>query len=326
MRDFIHYSAYSIEEALSLLDRLKGNGKLNAGGTDLLSVLKGDILPDYPEAIINIKTIPDLDYIREDSDVIKIGAMARLSDICRSPLVNEKHTVLAQAALAVGSPQIRAVATLGGNLCQDVRCWYYRYPIGIGGPMKCARKGNGPCLAVKGDNRYHAIMNGKRCFAVCPSDTAVALVALDARIIIAGPDGQRAMTPSDFYSPMGNALGPKEMLREIEIPTRTGTSQQTFLKFTLRKPIDFAIVSVASVLTVNNGVCTDARLVLGAVAPGPVRARVAEKVLIGRPVTTDLAEEAAVTALAGAKPLSKNSYKIKIAQTLVRRAITGEPE
>jgi xanthine dehydrogenase YagS FAD-binding subunit len=218
------------------------------------------------------------------------------------------------------------VATLGGNLCQDVRCWYYRYPRGIGGPIPCARKGKGACLAVKGDNRYHAILNGKKCFAVCPSDTAVALEALDARIIVTGPDGDRAVSPADFFTPLRNALGPNELVREIEIPARTAVGEQRFLKFTLRKPIDFAIVSVASVLTIEKGICTEARIVLGAVAPGPVRATAAEKVLVGRPITEDLAKAAAETALIGAKPLGKNAYKVNVARTLVKRAIMGEPE
>ena len=126
--------------------------------------------------------------------------------------------MLAEAARSVASPQIRNAATIGGNLCQDVRCWYYRYPRHIGGPIQCMRKGNGPCLAVRGDNRYHAIMGGKKCFAVCPSDTATALAALDAQVVITGPKGDRKIAVTDFYNPLGNALQNNEMVREIEIP------------------------------------------------------------------------------------------------------------
>jgi xanthine dehydrogenase YagS FAD-binding subunit len=326
MRDFAHHDVQSINEAIRLLVAYKGKAILNAGGTDLLSVLKGDILPDYPEALVNIKTIPDLDYIRMDGDGVKIGALTRLCALCSSPLLTPAYSVLTEAAFSVAGPQIRNVATLGGNLCQDVRCWYYRYPSGIGGPIPCARKGKGACLAVKGDNRYHAILNGKKCFAVCPSDTAVALEALDARIIVSGPDGDRAVSPADFFTPLRNALGPSELVREIEIPARTAVSQQRFLKFTLRKPIDFAIVSVASVLTIENGVCIGARIVLGAVAPGPLRVPAAEEVLVGRPISAELAQTAAKTALIGARPLGKNAYKIQVAQTLVKRAILGESE
>jgi xanthine dehydrogenase YagS FAD-binding subunit len=326
MRNFVHYDARSISEAVNLLAKYKGRAKLNAGGTDLLSVLKDDILPEYPHAIVNIKTIGDLDYIKEEAGVLRIGSLARLFDVGRSPLVTERFPLLAKAALAVGNPQIRKMATLGGNLCQDVRCWYYRYPNGIGGAIQCARKGKGPCLAVKGDNRYHAIMNGKKCFAVCPSDMAVALAALDARVIINGIQRERAMTTTDFFNPMGNGLGTDEMVREVEIPIPAMRSHQTFLKFTLRKSIDFAIVSVATVMTLEEKVCTGARIALGAIGPGPVRAEAAEKALVGRTINADTAAQTAAAALAGAKPLSKNAYKVEIAKTLIKRAVLGDTE
>jgi xanthine dehydrogenase YagS FAD-binding subunit len=313
--------ARTIDEACELLDRFQGRAKLNAGGTDLLSVLKGDILPEYPEAVINMKTIPGLDYIKEDEDVLRIGALARLSDITRSSMIKERYGLLAEAVLSVGSPQIRNVATLGGNLCQDSRCWYYRYPRHIGGPIQCLRKGNGPCLAVKGDNRYHAILKGRKCFSVCPSDTAVALTALDAKITIAGLKGERRVAVEDFYHPLGNILERSEMIKEIEIPGKTSSIGQKYLKFTLRKPIDFAIVSVAGVITLKNKTCSDARIVLGAVAPMPYRAESAEETIIGKAITEGLASNAAEKALKEAKPLSMNGYKIEIARTLVKRVI-----
>lgn len=321
MRDFAHYNARSVDEAVALLGRYKSKAKINAGGTDLLSILKDDILPTYPGVIVNIKTIPDLDYIREEGETLMIGALVRLSDVARSPLVNDKYAVMAQAARAVASPQIRNTATIGGNLCQDVRCWYFRYPDSIGGRVMCARKGSGPCLAVKGDNRYHAIMNGRKCFAVCPSDVAVALAALDADVLITGPKGERTVTPEHFFNPLGNALAADEMVRAIRVPARKAAGQQVFLKFTLRKPIDFAIVSVATVVTLEGGVCTDARIVLGAIGPAPVRATEAEGMLIGRCLSEEIAGKTAEAALKGAKPLSKNTYKVQIAQTLVERAI-----
>jgi len=325
MRNFAHYDANSIDEACAVLGEYEGQARLNAGGSDLLAVLKGDILPDYPEAIINIKTIPGLDYIREDGDLIRIGALTRLYSLERSGLLNDKYSLLTEAAHSVASPQIRSMATLGGNICQDTRCWYYRYPRNIGGPIQCLRKGSGACLAVKGDNRYHAIMGGKKCFAVCPSDIAVALAAFDGRLIIAGPKGERSVAVADFFHPLGNDLAMDEMVREIEIPARRVPSRQTFLKFTLRKPIDFAVVSVASIITVEQGICTDARLVLGAIAPFPVRAKAAEEMLIGKQISEEISVVAAEEALAGSKPLSKNAYKVQIAKTLVKRAVMGEP-
>jgi len=259
--------------------------------------------------------------IVESKGTLRIGALTKLSALVNSPLLNERYPALAEAARSVATPQIRNAATIGGNLCQDVRCWYYRYPRHIGGPILCARKGKGPCLAVKGDNRYHAVMGAKKCFAVCPSDTAVTLAALDALINIVGPEGERRIAVTDFYHPLGNSLKRGEMVTGVEMPSVEEESKQAFLKFTLRKPVDFAIVSVATVITVKAGVCTDAHIALGAVAAGPVRATKAEKSLVGRPVDEKAASDAAEAALAGAKPLNMNAYKIEIAKTLVKRAI-----
>jgi len=321
MRTFTHISAATIDEACSLLRKYKGKAVLNAGGTDLLLTLKGEHLFEYPEAVIDIKTIDGLDSISENEDGLKIGALAKLSAITRSPLVRNGYGALAEAALTVATPQIRNAGTIGGNLCQDVRCWYYRYPRHIGGPITCLRKGKGPCLAVAGDNRYHAIIGGKKCFAVCPSDTAVALAAMDGKIRIASARGERTVPVADFFDPLGNGLKSGEMVISVEVPKIKGTAKQTFLKFTLRKPVDFAIVSVASVILQDKGVCADARIALGAVAPGPVRAEKAEETLKGKSITPELAAEAAEQALADAKPLSMNAYKVEIAKTLVKRAI-----
>jgi len=321
MRPFMHFNAGTVKEACKLLAKYDGRAVLNAGGTDLLGTLKGENLFVHPEAVVNIKTIAGLDKIVESKGTLRIGALTKLSALVNSTLLNKRYPALAEAARTVATPQIRNAATLGGNLCQDVRCWYYRYPRHIGGPILCARKGKGPCLAVRGDNRYHAVMGGKKCFAVCPSDTAVALAAIDAQIQIAGPEGERKMAVTGFYGPLGNSLKHGEMVTGVEVPSVEKESMQAFLKFTLRKPVDFAIVSVATVITVKGGVCTDARIALGAVAPGPVRAKKAEEILVGRPIDEKAAADATEAALAGAKPLSMNAYKIVIAKTLVKRAI-----
>src|SRR5512145_1179681 len=323
MRSFTHIHARTIEEAFTLLQKYKGKARLNAGGTDLLGLLKDEFLPDYPEAIIDIKTIPDLDYIKMDGNVLRIGALAKLTDIIKSSLIKSRWGALVEAARSVASPQIRNTATVGGNLCQDVRCWYYRYPRHIGGPIQCLRKGSGPCLAVRGDNRYHAIMGGKKCFAVCPSDTATVLAALDAQITIAGPNGERKLRVPDFYTPLANVLEKDEILREIEVPNSTDPTAQKFLKFTLRKNIDFAIVSTASAITFKDDICVDARIALGAVAPKPFRARTAEEFLKNKKIDEETAVEAARLALENAKPLSRNAYKVTIAETFVKRALLG---
>ena len=310
-----------MDEALSLLRDHQGRAKLIAGGTDLLGTLKDDILPDYPEALINIKTIPGLDKIQENEEGLRIGPSAKLAEIARSPVIKKKYPVLSQAAESVATPEIRNMATLGGNLCQDTRCWYYRYPHEMGGRILCYRKGSGPCHAVKGDNRYHAIMGGKACFAVCPSDMAVALSALDASLKIAGPEGERDVLIKDYYNVLGSLIQPDEFLIEVHVPQLPEPAKQNFIKFTLRKPVDFAIASVASVIMAEDGVCNDARLVLGAVAPTPVRATDAEEAVKGKAIDSKTAERAAVAAVAGAKPMSMNAYKLEITKALVKRAL-----
>ncbi len=328
MKSFRHIDAKTVSEACRLLGKHRGKARIIAGGTDLLGVLKDRILPSYPEVIISIKTIPKLDYVKEDKHGLKIGALTTLADIAGSPVVKEKYKVLAEAADGVGSPQIRNMATLAGSLCQEVRCWYYRYPHQIGGRMICLRKGSGRCLALAGDNRYHAIMQGKgeekRCFAVCPSDTAVALTALDARISIAGLKKNRIVPVRDFFTTLGNVLKFGEMVTEIQVPAPSGRTKQTFLKSTLRKPIDFAIVSVASVLYLRDGTCEKASIAMGAVAPVPIRAETAERIIKGKAINPEIAAEAAEAAVANAKPLSMNAYKVEIAKTLVKRAIYSE--
>ncbi len=321
MKTFKHINAKTLDEACKLLKGYGGKAVLIAGGTDLLGILKDRILPHYPEVLVNIKTIPGLDYMKEDAKGLKIGALTALSDIVKSPVIQEKYKVLAEAARAVATPQIRNMATLGGNLCQEVRCWYYRYPQYVGGRMLCLRKGSGPCLAVSGDNRYHAILGGKRCFAVCPSDTAVALTALRAKIHITGQRKNRILPVEDFFTTLGNVLEPGEMVTEIRAPRPLEKAKQTFLRFTLRKPIDFAIVSVASIITLEDGICKDASIALGAVAPVPVRALKAEGFIKGRIIDSKTAKEAAEAAVIGAKPLSMNAYKIEQTKILVQRAI-----
>jgi xanthine dehydrogenase YagS FAD-binding subunit len=321
VKAFKHFNATSVDEAIALMRSFKGHANLIAGGTDLLGVLKDEILPDYPEAIINIKTIPGLADIEEKGEGLKIGALTKLVDVVAHPLVRKKYPILSKAAEAVATPEIRNMATLGGNLCQDTRCWYYRYPHHMGGRIICYRKEKGPCQAVKGDNRYHAIMGGKVCFAVCPSDTAIALTALDAKLEIRGLQKVRRVSVDDFFTTRGNILEPDELLTHIEILNPAAGVRQEFLKHTLRKPVDFAIASAAAVVTMKAGICKDARIVLGAVAPTPVRAVDSEKFLKGKVASEKAIAAAAEAAVKGAKPMRMNAYKVEITKTLVRRAL-----
>ena len=187
--------------------------------------------------------------------------------------------------------------------------------------MVCRRKGRGPCFALKGDNRYHAILGAKTCFAVCPSDTAIALTALGAEIRVRGRVSSRRVPVDKFFTPMGNCLKQGEMVSGINIPRPPKGARQVFIKFTERSPVDFATVSVASVINIKDGVCKNARIVLGGVAPVPYRTEKAERILEGRPINREIAVESAEAALSGAKPLSGNAYKVDVARTLVRRAI-----
>ncbi len=178
MRTFTHYNARSIREALDLLEKHRGKAKLNAGGTDLLGTLKAAAVPDYPEAVINLKQIDGLDYITQDGEGIRIGALTKLARIASAPLVREGYKILSDAALSVATPQVRNMCTVGGNIAQDVRCWYYRYPRQLGGPITCLRKGGPLCNAVPGDNRYHSVFGGAPpaslpCASRCPASTAI---------------------------------------------------------------------------------------------------------------------------------------------------------
>jgi xanthine dehydrogenase YagS FAD-binding subunit len=321
VKAFKHFNATSVDEAIALMRSSEGNANLIAGGTDLLGVLKDEILPDYPEAVINIKTIPGLDDVKQNKKGLKIGALTKLADVIAHPLVRKNYPILSKAAEAVATPEIRNMATLGGNLCQDTRCWYYRYPHLMGGRIICYRKEKGPCQAVKGDNRYHAIMGGKACFAVCPSDTAIALTALGAKLEIKGPQKDRKVSVDEFFTIRGNILDPDELLTHIEIPSPAAGAQQEFLKYTLRKPVDFAVASVAAVVTMQDGICKDVRIVLGAVAPTPVRAVDSEKLLKGKVASEKSIAEAARAAVKDAKPMRMNAYKVEITKTLVKRAI-----
>lgn len=321
MRAFIHHSASSLEEVFALLERYGGGACLNAGGTDLVTALRGEVLAAYPEAVIDLKTVPGLCGISCAQDTLSIGAMTALAAVASSEDVRRHCPALAAAALAVASPQIRNAGTLGGNLCQNTRCWYYRYPARLGGgkALMCPRKGGGACLAVTGDNRYHAILGGRRCFAVCPSDTAVALAALGASLVLESRRGRRCVAAEDFYHPLGTALEQGEVLTGVTIPLGR-RQRQSFRKFAQRKAVDFALCSAAVVAEMDGDVCLAGRIALGAVAPGPVCPAAAGQ-LAGRRLSPKLIDAVAEGALEGARPLSMNGYKVELAKSLVRQAL-----
>jgi len=314
MKGFNHTNAKTLAEAKTAL--AGGKAEIIAGGTDLIGRLKDNILPDkmYPVTVINIKTItPSLDYIKEDAGVLKIGAATRLSDIASHQAVNKKYTALAQAALRVATPHVRDMGTIGGNLAQLHRCWYFRKPENR---FPCVRKGGTTCFAMMGDNRYHSIFgNVNKCIAVHPSDVAPALIALNASVVT----NVRKLAAENFFDvkfPSSTVLGPGEIITEIQVPTPPAGAKSAFLKFAIRKSIDFPIVNCA--VMVGGGA---PRIALNAVAPKPYRATKAEAAIAGKPINEANAEAAGAAAVEDARPLPATKYKVQIAKTLVKRAL-----
>ena len=314
-----HFNARTIDDAVFLLNRYREEAKIIAGGVDLVGLLKNKLRT--PRVLVNIKTIPELAYITEDAEGLKIGALTTIKDIESSAITREKYRILVAAAHSVGSPLVRNMATIAGNLCQDVRCWYYRRSPASGLTFCCRRKGGERCFAADGENQFHAIFNGNECHSVCPSDMAPALLALQARVKIASPPGERVVPLEEFYMPLGNILEPDEIITEVQVPAPKPGTNQRYLKFRIRKAIDFAISSVAVVITAAAGIVTEARVVLGGVAPVPYRAFSAEEILSGRTIAEGIAETAAKAVVSEAVPLSQNAYKVPITESLIKRAV-----
>jgi xanthine dehydrogenase YagS FAD-binding subunit len=320
MKKFTHFNASTVEEAVSLLRRYQGKANLIAGGTDLLGKMKDRILPTYPEAVVNIKTIPGLDAIKEGGGILKIGPLAILEDIAQNPIMKSKYAALAEAARRTASPHLREMGTIGGNICQDIRCWYYRNPENR---FPCLRKGGGRCYALEGDTRYHSIFGGsvdEGCIAVHPSDTAPALISLDARI----KTSKRTIRAEDFFQvevSRTTVLDDDEIVTEIQIPEPVVGTKSVFFKFALRKSIDFPIVNCAAMITGSGDKVSAARICLNAVYVKPYRAIKAEKSIIGKEINDTNAEAAGSAAVSDAKPLQDNAYMVQVAKIMVKRAI-----
>jgi len=313
LKKFVHVDAGTIDEASSLLKA--GKAALIAGGTDLLGSIRFEILPNHPETVVNLKTIPGLDHIREEGGLLKIGAMTRLEDIAHNSLIRTRYAALAEAAHRTATPHIREMGTIAGNICQLNRCWYFRIPDNR---FNCVRKGGTQCYAVMGDNRYHSIfgvMNS--CFAVNPSDTAPALVALDAKI----RTNRRLIPAENFWNaaiPGSTVLAADEIVTEIEIPAPANGMKSAFIKFAIRKSIDFPIVNCAAVIGPG-----EARICLNAVYNTPRRAAEAEEAIRGKAITEENADAAGAAAVGAAVvlPGDRNKWKIQIARTMVKRTI-----
>src|SRR6266571_3537344 len=319
MRGFELYDATTVKEAVDLLGKYSGRAvKVVGGGSDIV----GGVMKDWvqgkgmplPEVLIDITTIKDIVGIKTDGGGTTIGAATTLSDIIDNKDLAAKLPVLTNAALSVASPLIRNFGTLGGNINQRPRCWFFR-----GEDFACYKKGGDFCYAVTGDNRYHAIIGGELCYIVHPSDTATALLALNGQAKVSGPGGDRTV-PFDqyFHGPREdvlteNVLKPNEVMTEVFIPAPAAGTKMAWTKLKDRQVYDFALVSVAAVFTLDGGNWKDGRVVLGGVSPVPYRATVIEDALKGRDVKGSI-KQAAAQIRTVARPMSLNAYKVDITQ------------
>lgn len=314
-RPFTWWDARTAEEASALL--AKPGASALAGGVDLLGEMKDGIRA--PEHLVNLRTIPGLDRVETNDRGWRIGATALLADLASHEGLRKDLPGLCEAAAAVATPQIRNQGTIGGNLAQRPRCWYYR-----AAEFSCVKKGGKGCPAEEGENRYLAILGGGPCHIVHPSDCAPMLVALGARIFLRGPDGGRDLPVADFYElPSKNAaceftLKPGEFIEAVEVPVALPRS--TYVKLRERDSFDFAIAACAVAGRIEGDRFTDARVVLGGVAPVPWRSAAAESNLVKNTIAGSV-EPASNAAVDGAKPLSQNAWKVPMAKAAVARAI-----
>jgi len=294
-----------------------------AGGQDLLTTMKDYIT--RPARVVNLKSIRGLDRILPDGKGgLRIGALVTLAQLEDHPVVRRNFRGLSEAAQSIATPQIRNLGTVGGNLCQRPRCWYFRLE-----DVVCLKKGGSECYAATGENKYHAIFGGGPSYIVHPSDLAPMLVALGASVAVAGPGSKRTIQLEKFFTLPAegnlrreNVLKNDEIITEIHVPASKFAAHSTYLKFRERESMDFAISSVAAAVAMGpNKTITEARLVLGAVAPIPWRVPKAESALIGKTLNSEVLMNVAKIALTGAEALEKNAYKIPLTQTLVRRAL-----
>jgi xanthine dehydrogenase YagS FAD-binding subunit len=314
MNKFSYAETRTVGETIPLLGP---DARPLAGGTDLLTLIKDGLAE--PDTLVNIKRVEELRSIRAEADGLHIGALTTLDQLDRDPLVRERYAALAQAASLSASPQLRNMATLGGNLLQQVRCWYYR------SDFHCWLKGGTQCHARTGENQFHAIWDQSPCVAVYPSDPPAALIAFDATLRIAGANGERTIAVADLLQPPTvqhrsmHTLAPDELIVEIVLPPFEGRS--VYHKAMDRATWAYALASVAATARLDNGRLRDVRIVVGGVANVPVRATAAETVLEGQHASADVITEAARAAVQGVQPLAHNAYKVSLVRNLVRQAV-----
>jgi len=322
LRTFAYVRPGSVSEALKQLE--ERGARIHAGGTDLLGCLRDGVFD--AQKVVSLVKLEELRGITTGADgELRIGALTTIAEIAAHPAVVEKFGALAQAASVVASPQLRNQGTLGGNLCQRPRCWYFR------GDYACTRKGGEMCYAVGGENQYHCIFGGGACVIVHPSDTAPALIALDAKVRLIGPKGARVIPLEQFYvlpekdATRETVLEPGEMVMGVLVPASTAGQKSGYRKVRARGSWDFATAGLAHAVTMKAGKVADARLVLSGVAPAPWRLPAVEKLIIGQKLDAKLITRAAAAAVAGAKPLEHNAYKVPLVHGLVEEVLGGIP-
>jgi xanthine dehydrogenase YagS FAD-binding subunit len=326
MKSFELHDAKTVGEAITLLDQFGPTGQVLGGGSDLVGGIMKDWVDGsgmpYPEYLVDVTTIPEMHGMsRLEDQSLRVGAAVTLTDMERSEEIQKDWPVLIETVRSIASPLIRNFATLGGNINQRPRCWFMRNRH-----MDCYKKGGDFCFAVTGDNRYNAVIEGELCYIVHPSDTATTLLALDATAKIAGLDGER-MVPFDeyFVGPREdvlreNVLQPNELMVDVQIPQMAPNTKAAWVKIKDRAVYDFAVVSVAAVVTSENGVWKDGRIVVGGVAPVPYRASIVEEALAEKDIANNIEDAAALIANV-ARPLSNNAFKVNMAKVLIERAV-----
>ncbi len=312
--NFAYVRPTSLDETVEQL--AQPGVRLHAGGTDLIGCLRDRVFA--ADSLVSLSSVPGLDAIAETADGgLRIGALVRVAQVAADHRIRTRYQALADAASVVASPQLRAQGTIGGNLCQKPRCWYYR------GEFHCLRKGGEQCFAVRGENHFHCIFGGDGCYIVHPSDIAPALVALQALARITGPAGSRAVPVEGFHVPPSvdpqreTVLEPGELVTEIVLPAPPAGLVGSYRKVRARGSWDFALAGAALALVIDSGRVKEARVVLSGAAPVPWRARGAEAALVGRKLDAKSAAAAAEAAVTGAEPLEHNGYKVPLFKGLI---------
>ena len=323
MPPFTYVRPRSLEETFRHLST--GNTWIHAGGTDLLGCLNDGVFT--AEKVVSISRLDELKGIVPLSNgSLRIGALATVSGVANHPLLKERYPALVQAAGEVASPQLRNQGTIGGNLCQKPRCWYYR------GDFHCTRKGGGRCFAESGENQYHCILGGEGCFIVHPSDIAPAFVAFEAQIVIASARGTRTVLVEKFFVPPGEditretILEPGEVVTAVLLPRPPQGVRSSYRKVRARGSWDFALAGVALALRFREGKVAGARVVLSGAAPIPWRSREAEDAILGRPLDESTVARAAAAAMKASHPLSQNEYKIDLFKGLLTEELAAHAQ